>query len=32
MLDEADLKAKVLEFTELKRRLQKEFPHFSAEI
>jgi DNA primase len=32
MLDEADLKSKVLEFTELKRRLQKEFPHFSAEI
>jgi DNA primase len=32
MLSEADLKVKVLEFTELKRRLQKEFPHFSAEI
>jgi DNA primase len=27
-----DLKAKVLEFTELKGRLQKEFPHFTAEL
>jgi DNA primase len=31
-LTETDLKAKILEFTELKRRLQKEFPHFTAEL
>lgn len=32
VLEEAALKAKVREFTELKNRLQKEFPHFTAEI
>jgi DNA primase len=31
-LTETELKAKILEFTELKRRLQKEFPHFTAEL
>lgn len=32
VLSEAELKTKILEFTELKRRLQKDFPHFTAEI
>jgi DNA primase len=31
-LSEADLKAKLLEFTELNRRLKKEYPSFSAEL
>jgi hypothetical protein len=31
-LTQPDLNAKILEFTELKRRLQKEFPHFTAEL
>jgi DNA primase len=31
-LTESELKTKILEFTELKRRLQKDFPHFSAEL
>ncbi|MGD8400235.1 MAG: DNA primase [Bacillota bacterium] len=31
-LTQTDLRAKILEFTELKRRLQKEFPHFTAEL
>jgi DNA primase len=32
LLDESDLKTKIVEFTELKRRLQRDFPHFTAEI
>ncbi|HYH04247.1 MAG TPA: DNA primase [Bacillota bacterium] len=32
ILGETELKTRILEFTELKRRLQKEFPHFTAEI
>jgi DNA primase len=32
LLDESDLKTKIIEFTELKRRLQRDFPHFTAEI
>jgi DNA primase len=31
-LAETELKAKILEFTELKRKLQKDFPHFTAEL
>lgn len=32
ILSEADLKRKITEFTELKKKLQKNFPNFSAEI
>jgi DNA primase len=32
ILTEADLKRRIIEFTELKKRLQKDFPNFGAEI